>query len=112
MNVGLLTTSAWLITSAALRPELAALSLSIVGVRFFGISRAVCRYIERYVSHHMAFQGLYGLRVWFYKKLEPLMPAALHRLGSGDILGRIMRTSRHSNSSICVLLFRLRGLSY
>ena len=90
MNVGLLTTSAWLITSAALRPELAALSLSIVGVRFFGISRAVCRYIERYVSHHMAFQGLYGLRVWFYKKLEPLMPAALHRLGSGDILGRIM----------------------
>lgn len=43
MNVGLLTTSAWLITSAALRPELAALSLSIVGVRFFGISRAVCR---------------------------------------------------------------------
>lgn len=90
MNVGLLTTSAWLITSAALRPELAALSLSIVGVRFFGISRAVCRYIERYVSHHMAFQGLYGLRVWFYKKLEPLMPAALHRLGSGDILGCIM----------------------
>lgn len=90
MNVGLLTTSAWLITSAALRPELAALSLSIVGVRFFGISRAVCRYVERYVSHHMAFQGLYGLRVWFYKKLEPLMPAALHRLGSGDILGRIM----------------------
>ncbi|SUP42663.1 thiol reductant ABC exporter subunit CydD [Veillonella criceti] len=90
MNVGLLTTSAWLITSAALRPELAALSLSIVGVRFFGISRAVCRYAERYVSHHMAFQGLYGLRVWFYQKLEPLMPAALHRLGSGDILGRIM----------------------
>lgn len=90
MNVGLLTTSAWLITSAALRPELAALSLSIVGVRFFGISRAVCRYVERYVSHHMAFQGLYGLRVWFYQKLEPLMPAALNRLGSGDILGRIM----------------------
>ena len=90
MNVGLLTTSTWLITSAALRPELAALSISIVGVRFFGISRAVCRYVERYVSHHMAFQGLYGLRVWFYKKLEPLMLAALHRLGSGDILGRIM----------------------
>lgn len=90
MNVGLLTTSAWLITEAALRPELAALSLAIVGVRFFGIARAVCRYIERYVSHHMAFQGLYGLRVWFYKKLEPLVPAVLNRFSSGEVLGRIM----------------------
>lgn len=90
MNVGLLTTSAWLITEAALRPELAALSLAIVGVRFFGIARAVCRYIERYVSHHMAFQGLYGLRCWFYKKLEPLVPAVLNRFSSGEVLGRIM----------------------
>ncbi|MDY3973424.1 thiol reductant ABC exporter subunit CydD [uncultured Veillonella sp.] len=90
MNVGLLTTSSWLITEAALQPELAALSLAIVGVRFFGIARAVCRYIERYVSHHMAFQGLYGLRVWFYKKLEPLVPAVLNRFTSGEVLGRIM----------------------
>ncbi|MBS4913530.1 MAG: thiol reductant ABC exporter subunit CydC [Veillonella sp.] len=90
MNVGLLTASAWLITEAALQPELAALSLAIVGVRFFGISRAVCRYIERYVSHHMAFQGLYGLRVWFYKKLEPLAPAVFNRYSTGEMLGRIM----------------------
>lgn len=90
MNVGLLTASAWLITEAALQPELGALSLAIVGVRFFGISRAVCRYIERYVSHHMAFQGLYGLRVWFYKKLEPLAPAVFNRFSTGEMLGRIM----------------------
>lgn len=90
MNVALLTTSAWLIATAALQPPLVALSIAIVGVRFFGISRAVCRYIERYVSHHMAFQGLYGLRVWFYSRLEPLVPAIFHRWASGDILGRIM----------------------
>ncbi len=90
MNVALLTTSAWLIATAALRPPLAALGLAIVGVRFFGISRAVCRYVERYVSHHMAFQGLYGLRVWFYSRLEPLVPAIFYRWASGDILGRIM----------------------
>ena len=90
MNVGLLTVSAWLLASAALQPGLTYLSLAIVGVRFFGVSRAVCRYFERYTSHRMAFQGLYGLRVWFYAHLEPLAPAILKRFGSGDMLGRIM----------------------
>ena len=90
MNVGLLTVSAWLLASAALQPGLTYLSLAIVGVRFFGVSRAVCRYFERYTSHRMAFQGLYGLRVWFYAHLEPLAPAILKRFGAGDILGRIM----------------------
>ena len=90
MNVGLLSTSAWLLATAALHPELHYLSISIVGVRFFGISRAVCRYLERYTSHHMAFQGLYGLRLWFYKTLEPLGPAIFKRFGAGDLLGRIM----------------------
>ena len=90
MNVGLLTVSAWLLASAALQPGLTYLSLAIVGVRFFGVSRAVCRYFERYTSHRMAFQGLYGLRVWFYAHLEPLAPAILKRFGVGDMLGRIM----------------------
>ena len=90
MNVGLLTVSAWLLASAALQPGLTYLSLAIVGVRFFGVSRAVCRYFERYTSHRMAFQGLYGLRVWFYTHLEPLAPAILKRFGAGDMLGRIM----------------------
>ena len=90
MNVGLLTVSAWLLASAALQPGLTYLSLAIVGVRFFGVSRAVCRYFERYTSHRMAFQGLYGLRVWFYAHLEPLAPAILKRFGAGDMLGRIM----------------------
>ena len=90
MNVGLLTVSAWLLASAALQPGLTYLSLAIVGVRFFGVSRSVCRYFERYTSHRMAFQGLYGLRVWFYAHLEPLAPAILKRFGAGDMLGRIM----------------------
>ena len=90
MNVGLLGVSSWLLASAALQPGITYLSLAIVGVRFFGISRAVCRYFERYTSHRMAFQGLYGLRVWFYTYLEPLAPAIFKRWGAGDMLGRIM----------------------
>ena len=90
MNIGLLTTSTWLITKASEHPLLVVLSLAIVGVRFFGISRAICRYGERYVSHSMAFQGLYELRVAFFRRLEPLVPAIFQSMKMGDLLGRIM----------------------
>lgn len=90
MNVGLLTTSTWLITKASEHPVLVVLSLAIVGVRFFGISRAICRYGERYVSHSMAFQGLYELRIAFFKRLEPLVPRIFQSMKMGDLLGRIM----------------------
>ncbi len=90
MNIGLLTTSTWLITKASEHPVLVVLSLAIVGVRFFGIGRAICRYGERYVSHSMAFQGLYELRVAFFKRLEPLVPRIFQSMKMGDLLGRIM----------------------
>lgn len=90
MNIGLLTTSTWLITKASEHPILVVLSLAIVGVRFFGIGRAICRYGERYVSHSMAFQGLYELRIAFFKRLEPLVPCLFQSMKMGDLLGRIM----------------------
>lgn len=90
MNIGLLMTSTWLITTAASHVEITVLSLAIVGVRFFGVSRAVCRYIERYVSHTMAFNSLYRLRLWLYEHLEPLAPAIFNRFMRGDLVGRMM----------------------
>ena len=90
MNIGLLTTSTWLITKASEHPILVVLSLAIVGVRFFGIGRAICRYGERYVSHSMAFQGLYEIRIAFIKRLEPLVPRLFQSMKMGDLLGRIM----------------------
>lgn len=90
MNIGLLTTSTWLITKASEHPILVVLSLAIVGVRFFGIGRAICRYGERYMSHSMAFQGLYELRIAFFKRLEPLVPGLFQSMKMGDLLGRIM----------------------
>src|SRR5512142_1215592 len=71
-GIGLLGTSAYLIASAALHPSVAELEVAIVGVRFFGISRAVARYLERLVSHSANFRLLAGLRTWFYRQLEPL----------------------------------------
>ncbi|MCX7976852.1 MAG: ATP-binding cassette domain-containing protein, partial [Bellilinea sp.] len=87
-GIGLLGTSADLIARAALQPGIAALQVSIVGVRFFGISRAVLRYLERLVSHSVNFRLLAQLRVWFYNRLEPLSPARLQEYRSGDVLQR------------------------
>jgi thiol reductant ABC exporter CydC subunit len=89
-SIGLLATSAYIIAFAALQPSIAELQIAIVGVRFFGISRGVLRYLERLVSHNAAFRLLARLRVWFYQKLEPLAPARLIHYRSGDLLSRIV----------------------
>ncbi len=95
-GIGLLATSAYLISVAALHPSVAALGVAIVGVRFFGIARGAFRYLERLVSHTATFRLLANMRVWFYSALEPLMPARLlvgkdgkkQELRSGDLLQR------------------------
>ena len=89
-NIGLLGTSAYLISSAALHPSIATLQIPIVGVRFFGLSRAVFRYLERLASHTVTFQLLGRLRGWFYRALEPLVPARLLHFRGGDLLGRVI----------------------
>lgn len=89
-GIGLMGTSAWLISSAALHPSVAVLAVAIVGVRFFGITRGVFRYFERLVSHSVNFKLLSGLRVWYYHSIEPLAPAGLQDQRSGDLLSRVM----------------------
>ena len=88
-SVGLMAVSAYLISKAALSPQMSDLSLAITGVRFFAIARAGLRYAERYVSHATTFRILTQLRVWFYSALEPLAPARLQTLRDGDLLTRI-----------------------
>jgi ATP-binding cassette subfamily C protein CydC len=87
-SIGLMTAAAWIIASAALHPPIATLDVAIVGVRFFGITRGVFRYLERYVSHQTTFRLLARLRVWFYEQIEPLAPARLMQVRSGDLLTR------------------------
>ncbi len=89
-SVSLMATSAWLISTAALHPSIAELSVAVVGVRFFGIGRGVFRYLERIVSHETIFRLLAQLRVEFYKLIEPLAPARLVSLRSGDLLSRVI----------------------
>lgn len=89
-GIGLLMTSAWLITRAAMQPGISTLQLGITGVRFFGLSRGVLRYAERLISHNTTFRILTRLRVWFYEAVEPLAPARLAAFRSADLLQRIV----------------------
>ena len=89
-NIGLMAASAYLLARAALHPPVLDLMTTIVGVRFFGLFRAVSRYFERYVSHDVTFKMLSRIRVAFYQKLQPLAPARLLNYQSGDLLGRIV----------------------
>ena len=89
-NVGLLAVSAVLISLAALQPPLLDLMVYIVGVRFFGISRALLRYSERYVSHKITFQILTRLRVQIYQRIEPNAPAGLQQYSHGQLFDRLL----------------------
>ncbi len=59
------------------------------GIRFLAIARTVGRYAERLVSHEATFRILADLRVWLFKRFEPLAPACLERYAGGDVAGRL-----------------------
>jgi ATP-binding cassette, subfamily C, bacterial CydCD len=89
-GIGLMATAAYIISFAALHPSIADLQIAIVGVRFFGLSRGIFRYLERLASHDTTLRLLARWRVWFYQALEPLAPARLMSYHSGDLLSRVI----------------------
>ncbi|HVH95067.1 MAG TPA: thiol reductant ABC exporter subunit CydC [Nocardioidaceae bacterium] len=89
-GIGLTGTAAWLISRAAEHPNVAALTVAIVGVRFFGISRALLRYAERLTGHDAALRQLAEIRVSLYRKLETLAPSGLPLFRRGDLLARLV----------------------
>jgi len=88
-SAALMAIAGYLITRAAEQPEMAALSLFVVGVRFFGISRGAFRYAERLSSHSLAFRELKKFRLHLYKILEPLVPYKLSAISESEMLERI-----------------------
>ncbi len=89
-GIGLIATSAWLISRASQHPMESTLTLAIVGVQFFGLSRGLFRYGQRLVSHDVAFRTLADLRMRAYARLEALAPAGLPAFRRGDLLSRIV----------------------
>lgn len=89
MGVGLMASSAYLISKAALITGFADVAVIVTAVRFFAIARAALRYAERYITHLTTFRILTRLRVWFFTAIEPLAPARLQAYHSADLYTRI-----------------------
>lgn len=89
-NTGLLALASYVIAAAALHPPLIALSVPLALIRISGVGRAFARYGERMVSHDVTFRLLARVRVRFYARLAPLLPARLLRFRSGDLLSRMV----------------------
>jgi thiol reductant ABC exporter CydC subunit len=85
-SVGVMAVSAWLISRAAQHPPVLELTVAVVCVRGLAIGRAVFRYLERLVSHDLAFRRLAELRVAVARRLEPLAPAGLAAFRRGELL--------------------------
>ena len=101
--IGLIATSAWLISRSSERPEESVVAVAIVGVQFFALSRGLCRYGERLVGHDAAFRVLADLRVRIYERLERLAPLGLPAFRSGELLARLV----HDVDSLQDLLLRV-----
>ena len=89
-GVGLMAFAGYLISRATERPPVLSLGVVIVAVRFFGLARPLTRYFERLTSHDLAFRLLARMRVAFFARLEPLVPARLEGYRRGDLLARMV----------------------
>ncbi|MFY9713929.1 MAG: thiol reductant ABC exporter subunit CydC [Microbacterium sp.] len=88
--VSLLAVSGWLIVSASIVDSLVPLSIAVVGVRFFAVSRAVTRYLERLSGHDAALRRLAVTRADMVHRLIPLSPAGLGRTDRGRVLSALV----------------------
>jgi len=86
LGVGLIGTSSYLISYAALQPSISVLAVPIVGVRFFGIAKSLFRYLERLASHEVNFRILADLRVWIYRQIIPRVPFRTTQERTGDLI--------------------------
>ena len=86
-GVALLAASGWLLSRAAEHPPVLHLMVAIVGVRFFGLSRGVFRYLERLVGHDVALRRQADLRVRVFAALA--RGTWVGRRG-GDLLSRVV----------------------
>jgi len=88
--IGLIASSAWLISRAWEQPPILALGVAVVSVRALGLGRGVFRYSERLVSHGAALRGLTEIRAQLVDRIAVVAPGGTSRLRHGDALRRFV----------------------
>ncbi|CQD13366.1 ABC transporter ATP-binding protein CydC [Mycobacterium lentiflavum] len=81
--------SAWLITRAWQMPPILDLSVAVVAVRLFAISRGVLHYCERLATHNTALRAAGAARSQIYHRLAHGPAAVAVRLHSGELVARV-----------------------
>ncbi|ORV96716.1 thiol reductant ABC exporter subunit CydC [Mycobacterium kyorinense] len=81
--------SAWLITRAWQMPPVLDLSVAVVAVRTFAISRGVLHYCERLASHDAALRAAGTARAEIYYRLAHGPADVATRLHSGELVARV-----------------------
>ena len=89
-GIGLMSASGYLISRAAQRPMIVDLFMITAAVRFFGISRAVVRYFDRFVSHDLTFKILLFMRTRVYRSIDSMSLAGWMGRRPGDLLARLV----------------------
>jgi thiol reductant ABC exporter CydC subunit len=89
-SIGLLATSAWLISRSAQHPPVLYLMVPVAAVQAFGIGRGFFRYAERLAGHDAALRILARMRMSAYDRLERLAPAGTAVFRSGDLISRLV----------------------
>ncbi|MBV7260725.1 cysteine/glutathione ABC transporter ATP-binding protein/permease CydC [Photobacterium sp. WH24] len=93
--MSLLTLSGWFLAASAvagmtIARETFNYMLPASGVRGFSIARTAGRWGERVVSHNATFKLLADLRIFFFRKLIPLIPGRQTNLRDADLLNRLV----------------------
>jgi ATP-binding cassette, subfamily C, bacterial CydC len=81
--------SAWLITRAWQMPPILDLSVAVVAVRMFAISRGVLHYCERLATHNTALRAAGVARAQIYHRLAHGPAEVAVRLHSGELVARV-----------------------
>ncbi|MGF1698888.1 cysteine/glutathione ABC transporter ATP-binding protein/permease CydC [Photobacterium makurazakiensis] len=93
--MSLLTLSGWFIAASSvagltIARETFNYMLPGAGVRGFSMARTAGRWGERVVSHNATFKLLADLRLFFFRKLTPLIPGRQANLRDADLLNRLV----------------------
>lgn len=103
-GLGLAALAAWLIARAWQMPPVLDLTIAVVTVRALGISRGLCRYLERLATHDVALRAMNTARTTTYRTLagadiwrprrigveDPATRGNSSELRRGELLGRVM----------------------
>ncbi|MDN5604098.1 MAG: thiol reductant ABC exporter subunit CydC [Kocuria sp.] len=82
--------SGWLIVRASQQPGMMYLMVAIVGVRFFGLGRAVFRYLERLLTHDVVLKAANRLRSNAWESMGETALSLRSLLRGGTFLDRLV----------------------